>query len=321
MKRLLANLHLSAILDVFKRKDNELDTLLKRGRQNNLNSILVAWNRGLGDIALGLYAFVMRIKTFIPDAKITFITRKELEEGFSFLEGINVLIAQDWERGKSIDLKKTMEVLNISAHYDMIFEKINLGKWLAWQRGKLIPKLRWKEEYDDLWKRFNLDKSSFYIGVHLETETQQFYRFRKDWPTEKMGMLFEMVGQKLDAHIILFGLNKSLPFYYPCVLDLRGETSLLEMFSIIKNCCSILIAPDSGILSIIYYLDVHFPLTVISLWGQSFKGIMKQAVPSPNKRLKHIPLVGKGNDISNIEVKEVFRTIKSSFENKFTVRR
>ena len=32
---------------------------------------MLFWNRGLGDIALGLYAIVHRIRESIPDAKIT----------------------------------------------------------------------------------------------------------------------------------------------------------------------------------------------------------------------------------------------------------
>ena len=89
------------------------------------------------------------------------------------------------------------------------------------------------------------------------------------------------------------------------LIDLRGETTLHEMLSIIKNRCSYLIAPDSGVLSLTYYIDVTFPLKVISLWADPKQGILKQNVASPNPELVHAPLIGKKGDISSITVDEV----------------
>ena len=65
---------------------------------------MLAWNRGLGDIALGLYAIVHRIKKMIPDARITFATRGDLLQGFSLLKGVNVIEIPDWKRGEKFDL-------------------------------------------------------------------------------------------------------------------------------------------------------------------------------------------------------------------------
>jgi ADP-heptose:LPS heptosyltransferase len=122
-------------------------------------------------------------------------------------------------------------------------------------------------------------------------------------------MLFERISERTNSKIILFGVNKTDHFYLPSIVDLKGKTSVIEMLSIIKNRCNVLIAPDGGVLSLIYYLDVFSPITVISLWGDANQGILKQAVPSPNKGLVHMPIIGKGNDISNISVEEVFSKI------------
>ncbi len=293
-----------------KLRGNEFDRLLKKAVKDDKRKFLVVWNRGLGDIALGLYALVQRIKNFIPDAQITFITRKELEDAFHLLGDADVISVPWWQRGTPVDVKDSLKRLNIKGtDYDILFEKINPTKWLSWQIGKLTPKLRWKNEYDDLWKRFNLDKQLFYIGAHINTETRQFYGYKKDWPIDNWKKLFEKLSEKLDTKIILFGLGKTDSFNLPSILDLRGETNLLEMLSMIKNRCNILIAPDGGVLSITYYLDVFFPITVISLWGDANQGIMKQSVPSPNKGIIHIPLIGKGKDISNISVDEVLLKI------------
>ncbi len=58
---------------------NPLDQMLKK---QSGKKILIFWNRGLGDIALGLFAIVHRIREFIPDSQITFLTRPNLRDGF-----------------------------------------------------------------------------------------------------------------------------------------------------------------------------------------------------------------------------------------------
>ncbi len=291
-------------------KVNEFDRLLKRARGNNAKRILAVWNRGLGDIPLGLCALVSRVRTFLPDGEITFLTRLDLLEAFSLLEGVRVIGIPWWERGVAIDLKETLKKLYIpEGVYDIILDRINPTKWLQWQIGHFIPRLSWKSENDDLYKRFGMDDSVFYIGVHLSTETQQFYGYRKDWPVENWRKLFEWLS-KSDIRIILFGLNKTESFNLPSIIDLRGETTLLEMLSIIKNCCKVLIAPDGGVLSLTYYLDVYFPITVISLWSDPNQGVLKQSVPSPNPGLLHIPLIGKDRDVTKISVEEVLDHLK-----------
>ncbi|MEW6162062.1 MAG: glycosyltransferase family 9 protein [Nitrospirota bacterium] len=277
---------------------------------------LVAWNRGFGDIPLGLYAFVDRVKQYIPEAEITFLTRPELEEAFRLLEGVEVIVVPSWKRKDGTPtipvIKETLKTMGIDyKYYDVILDKVDPTGELRDYWGKLIPRLKWKDEYDNLWKRFNLQDSSFYIAAHVNTETQQFYGYKKDWPVDSWKMLFEKLSEKSDTKIILFGHSKTDSFNLSSIIDLRGKTSLLEMLSIIKNCCDILIAPDGGVLSITYYIDVYFPITVISLWGDANQGIMKQAIPSPNIELKHIPIIGKGKDISKISVDEVYNTLSN----------
>ncbi len=294
-------------------RGNELDRLLRKAAKSGKKTFLVAWNRGLGDIALGLYALVWRIKEFIPDAQIAFLTRKELEDAFRLLKGSQVITVPWWERGMQLDMEDTLRRLHLRRDsYDIVLEKINPTKWLSWQRGKLTPKLQWKDEYDALFRRFNIyDPSLLYIGAHVSTETGQFYGYRKDWPVDNWRTLFERLSENRNVRIILFGIHKTEPFDLPSVIDLRGETGFLETLSIITNCCNVLIAPDGGILSIAYYLDVSFPITVISLWADPDQGVLKQAVPSPNPGLKHSPLIGKDGDISKISVDSVLRMIST----------
>jgi ADP-heptose:LPS heptosyltransferase len=284
-----------------------------RGHKN----FLVVWNRGLGDIPLGLYAFMRRMRQHIPEATVTFLTRPELGEAFHLLEGVQVITAPSLKREDGIPaipvIRGMLESMGIPCTtYDAILVNIDPTGELRDTWGSLIPRLTWKDEYDALWRRFSFVESLFYIGAHVNTETQSFYGYRKDWPRENWERLFDRIcSSHPDVRVILFGVKKTDRFAHPSLIDLRGETSLLEMLSVIKNCCRILIAPDSGVLSITYYLDVNFPITVISLWADPKQGVLKQGVPSPNPGLNHIPLIGSGNDVSRINADEILSIMDS----------
>ena len=88
---------------------NRLDFICRYARLRHRKRILLAWNRGLGDIALGLYAIVERIHQLIPDAEITFLIRANLQDGFSLLRGVHTIVAPDWKRGEPYDVKETLK--------------------------------------------------------------------------------------------------------------------------------------------------------------------------------------------------------------------
>lgn len=274
---------------------NRLDWLCRKKPKK----VLLGWNRGLGDIPLGLFAIVHRIKTLSPDAEVTFLIRKNLEEGFSLFNGVRVLIAPDWRRGVPYDVEATLRTLKRSPEeFDLIIPYPKPADWAYWQYGKLTPKLSWKEEYDSLWKKFNLPQRA--IGIHVHAETD--YALWRNWPEQRLREFLELAKEE---PIILFGLKNSPSFEGDRIIDLRGKTSLLEIISIVKNCCKALIAPDSGILSTIYYLDAAFPLTLCSLWADPKHGILKQGVSSPNQKLIHVPLIANHRDLSAVSAEEV----------------
>lgn len=278
---------------------NPLDGLLKKAQKKKPKKILLFWNRGLGDIALGLYAIVHRIREFLPDVEITFLTRPNLREGFELLGGVHIKILPELKRGDKIDLNTVID----TKEYDFIIEHPDPTYWVAWQRGTLTPVLHWPKKWDALWEKFSLDPSEKYIGAHVQTETS--YASWRDWPIASWQKLFEKItdgGKK----VLLFGFAKDPIFSIPGVIDLRGETALSELLSIIKHRCETLIVPDSGISSMVYFLKEDFPIKHISLWGETDMGILKQNVPSPNKLLQHIPILGKDKDIRNITPEEIY---------------
>ena len=283
---------------------NRLDWLCRLARRRHHRRILLAWNRGLGDIALGLYAIVSRIRYWIPDAKITFLIRENLQEGFSLLPDVGTIVAPDWKRGEPYDVKETLQKLGRDRKdFDLIIPWPNPTDWVNWQYGQLVPRLVWNSSYDELWKKFNLPDGLTYIGAQVVAETN--YGLWRNWPQERWAELFEKLERIEKVRVVLFGYGDQPRLSSHQIIDLRGRTSLFEMLSIIKNRCRFLIVPDSGILSMAYYLDAAFPLQVLSLWADSKHGVLKQNVASPNPLLVHRPIIGARRDLSSISADEV----------------
>lgn len=293
-------------MSIFRKfRRNPFDALLRRARKNAETRFLICWNRGLGDIPLGLYALTHRIREFIPAVEITFLTRSDLADGFKMLQGVDVAVDPEWKRGVPFDLDRSL--LNtglLHSDFDCILEKPDPTRWLMWQLGNLVPKLQWNAEWDRLSERFHLDKNKRYIGVHVQTETQ--YAYEKNWPVAYWREFFEQAQAKEDVGILLFGFGADPQFEGKGIVDLRGKTSLLEMLSLIKNHCSYLLVPDSGVLSIAYYIDAAFPIDIVSLWADPRQGILKQNVSSPNPALRHRPLIAKNKDLRTVGVQSAY---------------
>jgi ADP-heptose:LPS heptosyltransferase len=330
---------------------NHLDWICKRAARRHAKKILLAWNRGLGDIALGLYAIVYRIREWIPDAEITFLIRADLRDGFTLLNGVNTLIAPDWVRGKSYDVKKTLcQLGRATSEFDRVIGWPDPSQWVRWQQGRLVPRLTWNPEHDTLCQYLGfahfLDKdaergklhyagcgvsrqmssknvqsreypkepNALYVGVQPSAETH--HGPWRNWPPGRWQELFDALSHYPCLRVMLFGFREEKKFFGRHLIDLRGRTTLFEMLSLIKNRCSYLIVPDSGILSMIYYLDTAFPLQVISLWADPNQGVLKQNVASPNPLLAHSPLIGSNRDLSTITCHDVIEKMQPLELNK-----
>ncbi len=298
-------------------RPNPFDALLKKASKENKSRFLIAWNRGLGDIPLGLFALIYRIRSWIPHASIFFLTRSDLAPAFEMLQNIYVLISKEWKRGQPIDISQALEKHQLSIDFfDLVWEKLDPTNWFKWQKGKLVPKLNWNPKWDALSDHYHLKENQIYIGVHVDTETGMHYGYEKNWPLIHWQQLFKKIEEETKANILLFGLKPSSPFLMKSVIDLRGKTTFFEMLSIIKNKCLCVVAPDSGVLSIVYYLYAYFPLRLISLWADPKQGILRQNVSSPNKYLNHIPLIAKEKQMDTISVDRVFKGLFDDREKK-----
>lgn len=285
---------------------NPLDQLIKQAVKKKYTRFLLAWNRGLGDIPLGLYAVKKRILDNIPDAQITFLTREDLKEGFDLLGDVEV-ITTDWKRDNPYHILETLKKHNMkSKKFDVIIKWPDPTYWVKWQIGNLTPRLKWQNSFDELYKKYDLQEDQKYLGVQPLAETN--HGIYRNWSTERCEELFCKLKEK-NTKVLLFGYKKEPYFNYDNIIDLRGETTLLDLLSIIKNKCFGLVLPDSGILSIVYYLDVDFPLNLISLWADPNQGVLKQNVSSPNKSLKHTFFVGKNKNLQNVEVENILKVL------------
>lgn len=284
---------------------NPLDKLLRVARKKNETRFIICWNRGLGDIPLGLYALVYRIRQKIPDARVVFLTRTDLAPLFSMVEGAHAIAVPSWKRGEAFSLEDSLREVGISRdEFDQIIESPDPSRWLKWQIGSLIPRLMWDPSWDSLVKDYDAHSC---VGMHIDTETGQYYGYEKNWPAESWNELIADVAKRKT--VLLFGMHADDREWPENVIDLRGKTSLFAMLSLIKNRCSHLVAPDSGILSVVYYVAVNDPLRLVSLWADPHQGVLRQDVPSPNPNLIHLPLIGKNEMVSNVDVKEVLSAL------------
>jgi ADP-heptose:LPS heptosyltransferase len=294
---------------------NSLDSLIARARREGKHRFLFVWNYGLGDTALWAEPLCVRIRRRMPQAQITFLAREDNADTFKLLRDVRVIADPLLKRKQEVDLDATLERLGYSRDaFDYLLDRRYSTRWLYWAYQKHVPRLVWRHEWDDLANHFPLHHHE-YIALHADTETGHFYSWNKNWSQANWSMLIKILTESYGKEIILFGMKKDDYYSIPGVIDLRGKTSsILDVLSIIKNRCQFLLAPDSGILSLIYYIDTPFDLNVISLWC-SFRfekwydqgmGILMLG-KSPNPKLSHEFLMRKNiNDIQVGEVVERF---------------
>lgn len=275
---------------------NPLDALCQRAKKENKRSFCIAWNRGLGDIPLLLYGMVERIFTLVPDASITFVTRKSLQQGFYLLDKVQVIPILDWERNQPYNLCESLiKIGKDPKEFDLLIENPDPAYWVGWQIGQVIPRLKWKNRWQGLWKNFqDLKSDEKYVGVQVATETG--YNTFRDWPKNYWDELFSFYEKK-QQKVLLFGVQKNDLFSHRNLIDLRTKTTPLDFLSIVKNCCQTLILPDSALLALTYYLDDSFPIDIFSLFADPTLGILRQDVPSPNPLLFHQPLIAKEKNL------------------------
>lgn len=291
---------------------NTFERALRRARNCGSPRVLLYWNRGLGDIALGLCALIERIRDDFPAAHISVITRSDLQQAFAMTAVDEVLVWPALARGDRDGFARCCAALRIApGGFDVVLDRPDPTAWLARTLGSFKPRLRWPAQWNALADRFDAIRTDRPVIVaHVSSETGQFYGYVKDWPGERWRELFARIGDRHAVQWVLVGNSQPQAFDRPDVVDLRGATSLPEVLSILRNRAGILVAVDSGILSLVFYVDEQFPLQVVSLWSDPRQGVLKQAVASPNTLLRHCPLVGDDEDVRRLSVERVTEAVE-----------
>jgi len=294
-----------------------LDRALRRARASPRRDFLLCWNRGLGDVALCLVPIFARIRHEVPDARITVVTRPELEEPFRMTDADQVVTVPGLARDTKLSVA---ELARAGLHPDRfahVFPDPDVNRWLSGRRREFPPKLHWDTAWDALADRMLPALSDrIRIGTQPSAETSAYYRYDKDWDPEKWRALFARSGELARrVEWLLFGAAPEPRYGGANVVDLRGRTSYLELAALIKNRCRVLIVPDSGVLATAYYLDARFPLDIVSLWSDPRQGVLLQGCPSPNPLLRHLPLVGAGEEAREIPVDAVAGELRAALDS------
>ena len=84
-------------------RGNEFERALRSARDRGSHDYVFCWNRGLGDVALGLVPLFARIRAQDPDSRIIAFTRAELAEIFTLagVEGLHIVAGLS--RGEPFD--------------------------------------------------------------------------------------------------------------------------------------------------------------------------------------------------------------------------
>jgi len=292
-------------------RGNEFERALRAARHRGSHDYVICWNRGLGDIALGLVPLFAMIRAQDADSRIMVFTRAELTEMFMLAGVDNLHVVPDLQRGAPIDPNAAAAQAGVALSPSAtVFADPDPTQWLDGRRQEVCPSLRWDPAWNARADRL-LPASSreIVIGAHVNSETAQFYGYAKDWPASAWQDLFARFPATRNVRWLLFGNAPAPPFRQSNLDDLRGCTTLLDLLAVIRTRCRILVVPDSGILTAAYYLADDFPLDIVSLWSDPRQGVLKQGWPSPNRRLHHEPLQGRDEDVRNLPVDDVERAV------------
>ncbi len=292
------------------------DRAVARAHRTGSHRFLLGWNRGLGDVGLGLTPFLERLRREFADARLEAITRADLEPVFRLAGADAVHVVPGLARGQPLDVPTRAKALGLDlAAFGAVLAQPDPRRWSRTVPDDIAPRLHWDGRHDALAARFEeVAPGVPWVVVHAHSGTSGFYRYTKDWPAERWPQLFAHVRERLPARFLLVGEAGGPAIAGDGVVDLRGRATLLEVLALTGERASAVVAPDSGILSILYLLDWQRDLDIVSLWADPRQGVLKLGHPSPNTRLRHYPLLGREERVANVTVEQVAGALLACLE-------
>ena len=285
---------------------------LAHGRRNPGEGVLMLWNRGLGDIALGVVPLMLAARDALPEAPITVLTRADLAAPFALTPASRVIPVPGLQRGASMDLEAACERVGIDAKaFGVVLAAPDPSRWLAHGRDPRPTRLSWRPEWDALAAPLLPATAATLVAAHVSSETARHYGYVKDWPAERWRALLAEFPAGSGVHWVLLGLSGEEAFPGDNVTDLRGRTDFPALMAVIRR-SRVLLGPDSGVLSCAYFIADPRPLAVISLWADPRQGVLKRGEPSPNPSLVHVPILAPGEDMARLAVAPVAAALRGA---------
>ena len=286
---------------------------LTRAAADPRRDCLFFWNRGLGDIALGLVPLFARVRERRPGARIVVVTREELRVAFEMTDADEVHVLPGLEREARVELAAMCAALGIDARrFACAFDYPDPNRWIEGKRQEHPPRLRWPAAWDGAADALLPHEPGLaYVGAHVSSETARYYGYRKDWPAPRWQALFSAFRQP-TLRFVLLGYEREARFEGANLIDLRGRTGFPALMALVRHRLDALVAPDSGVLTMAYYIDADFPLHLVSLWADPRQGVLRQGCPSPNPGLVHMPLQAPGEDITRLGEGDVARALHAA---------
>jgi len=290
------------------------DRALSAAQRAGRHDFVFGWNRGLGDIALGLVPLFARIRAADPESRIVVFTRADLADAFRLTDADAVHAVATAARGPAIDVHAAAAAAGVALPpAATVFANPDPTRWLDGRRTAYPPALRWDPAWNARADRLvPAIAGTVDIGAHVHSETARHYGYVKDWPAAAWRELIARFPAARGVRWLLLGNEPTPAFAQANVVDLRGRTDFLDLLALVRARCRVLVAPDSGVLTAAYYLADDFPLEIVSLWSDPRQGILKQGCASPNPRLTHVPLVGRGDDVRNLTCDDVERALAAA---------
>lgn len=287
------------------------DRALATARRDGVRRVAFGWNRGLGDIALGLVPLFAQVRAALPGARIEVYTREDLAQGMGLADCDAIHVVPGLARGPAVDVDAAARAAGTPLDAGtLVFADPDPTRWLDGRRERYPPVLRWDPARDrEADALVPTAPQAVTIGAHVDSETARYYGYVKDWPAAAWRALFARYPAASGVRWLLFGQGAQDRFAQDNVVDLRGRTDLVTLLAVLRTRCRILVAPDSGVLTLAYYLEGDRDLDLVSLWSDPRQGIRKQGCAAPNRALVHTVLTGRDEDVRNIAVDDVARAL------------
>ena len=104
----------------------EFDRALERGQRDPRGGYLFFWNRGLGDVVLALEPLFAIVREKVPGARITVVTRAELEEAFRMTDADEVRVLPGLARGAQANVAELTAPFGFTAdQFCAVFAETN----------------------------------------------------------------------------------------------------------------------------------------------------------------------------------------------------